>query len=479
MKTKIVLWGTNGKDEKILIAMELRPQDNKVDIWTFPEEIATEEFGKQLLNDWRNGTEVPFPEGYGHIERELTITDSLLPEDIKVVERGDIIQRAQTEWHFIVLSSKLNEVYQTELGELKDKVEQLTDFDGEVWNSLKDFWNKVQVQVRDRNLFREHANALRDNTNSLFTKLKDLRSALDDAFQKTSTETYDGFMSNLGDLEDRISKDQRLNSLFEELKELQRKFKDSKLTREHRSKVWERLDLAFKSIKEKRFGPGASNDSSPVDRLQRRYKGLINAIEKMEKSIQRDKDDLSFQSKKVASSDGQLEAQIRQAKIKMIEERIRSKEEKLGEMHATRTELDSKMDQLKAKESKIAELKKLDEAKKAAAQKIQAEIKEKEKLIDSDKVSKASKAITGAAVVTGVVANATNANANSSAPIANKVNKEDSLVEAVSTTMSETLEDVMDTVRAVAEVVSEKFEEKVTEVKSEINELTSTKSEEE
>ena len=464
MKTKLVLWGTNEKDEKILVALELRSQDNKVDIWTFPETIATEEFGVQLLNDWRNGKEVPFPDGSTHIDRELTISDSLLPENIKV-ERGDIIQRAQTEWHFIVLSSKLNELYQSELGEFKSKVDELTNFDNDVWTSLKDFWNKVQVQVRDKNLLREHVNSLRDNTNSLFSRLKVLRSALDEAFQKTSTESYNGFMNKLNDLEERISKDQQLHSLFEELKKLQNNFRDTKLTRDHRSKVWERLDKSFKAIKEKRYGPEAGNESSPVERLNRRYKGLVNAIEKMERSIHRDREDLNFQGRKIEDTDGQLEAQIRQAKIKMIEERIRSKEEKLGEMNTTRKELDGKMEQLKEKEKKIAEQKKLNNAKKAAAQKIKQEIKEKEKMVDSEKLSKASQAIVGGAVV--------------SAAAAKSSQTEDSLIDAISTTMGEAIEDVVDTVKAVAEVVSEKFDEKIADVKSEIENTVKAISEEE
>ena len=41
MKTKLVLWGTNANDEKILIALGLRPLDNKVDIWTFSQNIVT------------------------------------------------------------------------------------------------------------------------------------------------------------------------------------------------------------------------------------------------------------------------------------------------------------------------------------------------------------------------------------------------------------------------------------------------------
>ena len=369
MKTKLVLWGSNATEEKILIAMQLRPEDNKVDIWTFPEAVATDEFARQLLGEWRNDVEVAFPESATHLERELSMTDSLLPEEIKV-ERGDIIQRAQTEWHFVVLSSKLNEVYQGELEDLKTKVSGLSAFSSDAWNELKTFWSKVQSQVRERNLLRGHADSLRDDTNALFSKLKELRSALDEEFRTASQGHHDNFMTKLADMEKRAAEGNRLPALFDELKELQRNFREIKLTREHRSKVWERLDATFKVVKEKRFGPNANNESSALERLNRRYNGLLGAIDKMQKSIARDEDDLKFQQRKIDSSDGQLEAQIRQAKIKMTNERIRSKNEKLKEMLQTKSELERRISSQKDKEAKRQKQDEIAAAKAAAKAKI-------------------------------------------------------------------------------------------------------------
>jgi prophage DNA circulation protein len=443
MKTKLVLWGKNAQDERILIALQLRPQENKVDLWTFSEKIATEDFSQKMLNEWRNGIDLDFPEGFTHSEKELSITESLLPEDLKV-ERGDLIQRAQTEWHFMVLSSKLNETYQTELQEIKEKVAQLNNYSGDVWEELKGFWAKVQTQVRERNLFREHANDLRDSTNELFGKMKELRKSLDKEFQSKSEEHMNMFKTGLGEIKERLEKGLNLNGIFEDLKKIQREFKDTKFSREHRSTIWDQLDGLFKEVKNKRYG-GDSNsntgNSTPSERLRRRYDGLMAALGKMEQSINRDKRELDFQNRKAGQSGGQLEAQLREAKMMMVKERIRSKEEKLSEMLQTKAELEKRIEVQKEKDIVRAEKEKVKEAKAEAAQKIKAKIKADEaaRAGDNGKLKEAAEKLK---------------DNEATAP-------EESSVEKIATEIEETLENVVDTVKAVAHVVSEKIDQAV------------------
>ncbi|MEL7119917.1 MAG: hypothetical protein AAFO07_10760 [Bacteroidota bacterium] len=394
MKTKIVLWGTDANEERVLIALELLPSENFVNLYTFPDAIVTEEFNQKMLDEWRDGKELEFPEGYTVIKRELNASDSLLPDDLKA-ERTDVVQRAHSEWHFLVLSSKLNDAYASEISGLKDRISALERYDSGVWNNLKTFWDKVQVQVRDRNLLREHANDLRDKTNELFASLKQLRAKMDEEFKQASKSNQERFEQILKAIEGKVNEGKRLQPIFDELKDIQRKFRDTKFTKEHRAKVWEQLDGMFKLVKEKRFGSSANQDRSPSERLQRRYEGLIAAIGKMERSIERDHDDLSFQNRKIANTDGQLEAQIRQAKIKMIEERIRSKVEKLKEMHVTKTDLEGRIEKQKEKDARREAREKEEQLKKEAEARIAKELKEASKIApeDVEKLEKAAESI--------------------------------------------------------------------------------------
>lgn len=436
MKNKLVIWGTNAENEKVLIALELQADANRVMLYTFPEAIANDDFVNKMMNEWRNGGQVDFPEGYNSIERELSIAEGLLPDELKV-ERADIIQRAQTEWHFVVLSSKLHEAYRQELQEFKEKIQALSSYDNGVWESLRNFWDKVQNQSRERNLFREHADNLRDNINVLFDDLKKMKSRVQNEFMAASEKVYQEFIAAIEDIEKRTEAGgNKLHSVFEDLKQLQRKYRDARLSNEHRNQLWERLDGAFKAAKERKFGPGA-NDGSIAERQERRLAGLHEAVKRMEESVKRDEEELAFQRKKIDATEGQLEAQIRMAKIKMIEERLNSKREKLADMQRTANDVVRQAGLAKEKEARRAEKeadrKRMDEAKEAARSEIAANIRSRRQ--------------------------------------DNAPRKEDSLLEAAGTVIGDVLMDALDSFKAVASVAMEKGSEMLQDVAEKGNEV--------
>ena len=387
MKKKIVIWANDENDKKILVGLELKAQENKIAIHTFPEEIATELFYNEMMENWRNNKEVAFPDGHTTVEKELNVAESILPDNIKVT-RSDIVNRAATEWQFIVLSTKLYEMYKSELEEKREKVKEMTHFDNSVWSEMKEFWNKVQNQVFDNNLLRDHANQLKEGTNSIFEKLKKLRLALDKEFDEISKRNKGIFNEKLVAIDEKINKGLGLKPIFEELKKIQTEYKDTKFNRKDRAEIWDRIDKAFKKVKGKKPGGNAGKgggNNSPLMRVQRRYDGLMSALGKMQHSISRDQKDIDYETRKINTTDGQLEQQIRQAKLKMIEERINSKKAKLDDMMKTKAELETKLANEKKKEE-------VNKAKQSAKAKIATKIEEQNAALSEEEQSKLKKA---------------------------------------------------------------------------------------
>jgi len=371
MKSRVIVWGRDSEQHKVLLALMLNPVENKIQVLSFPEDVVTAEFENLLNNEWKAEHEMTFPEGYKQMEVELTAAGSILPEGYST-DQEDLINRTQTEWQFRVLSTRLSENYKSELEMMKDKIGSVTQYEQSLWNELKGVWEKIQNQIREKFLLPEHIDHLRSSTNELFGQLKEKRKDLDKVFNDKSTQFKDEFFEAIDSIEERLNKGLSFQPIFEELKQIQQRFNQTKFSNPDRRSVWNKLDGAFKILKEKRYGKQSEGtQNNALDRLNKRYEGLLGAIKKMEKSIQYDEKELDFQSKRSDDFSGQLEVQIRQAKIKMTEERVNSKKEKLAEMVRTKEELEGKQERIQQNEKARAEK---DTAKKAAEELVAAQI---------------------------------------------------------------------------------------------------------
>jgi len=471
MKKKIVLWGNDAEDKKILIALELQERENKVHLHTFQESLVSESFYNEMMDSWRNGKEVEFPEGCETEVRELSVTSDILPETIKV-QRADLINRAKAEWHFVVLSTKLYDLYCTELEDFKDKVTKLIGFDNDIWNEMRDFWSKISEQARERNLFREHADKLRDGANELFVSMKELKSKANEELAKVSKEQVGNFTTQLNEVKEKAEKGMSLGPLFDQLKKIQVEFKNADFTRNDRSKVWKKIDEAFKIVKEKKYGKAPEGQNNALTRLERRYQGLKSAIGKMEASIRRDKSDIDYHSDKAGRSMGQLEMQLREAKVKMVEERISSKQEKLDEMLRTKTDLEKRMEKEKVRAEKQAEKKAIAKKKAEIKEKMDATISDQANLSEEEiaKLKKATSALkeskqpkstaaaAAGAVVAGAAAVTTDAKEAASAVTEKVEAKAVETKDAVSTKAAATKEAVTEKASEVKDVIVEKAE---------------------
>ena len=130
--------------------------------------------------------------------------------------------------------------------------------------------------------------------------------------------------------------------LFNELKTIQQYLKVAKLSRKSRNQLWDKVDDLFKELKKKR-----KVNPNELNRLKNRIQGLEAAINKMEKSIQRDKSEEGRNSKKIDNPrTSQLESQLISLKQSMVLDRIQSKSVKLADMHKTLASLKKKADNM-------------------------------------------------------------------------------------------------------------------------------------
>ena len=368
MRNRIAVWGRDAQEKRVLITIELQVSDNIVRIQTYPEKVVTDEVYKLFMDKWRKGHDEGIPEADRVIARELSVTEGLLPDDLKA-EQTDMILRAQTEWHFHVLSDKLAQNYKAELAEIEDRVDRATQYSSDLWNQAKTFWQKIQSQLQDKTLLREQGNEIRKRVDVTFEKLKTMREKLNEQYKEESTKQVAKFGSLLQDAETRIGEGTHLNKVFNDLRDIQRKFHNVKFTKEDRDAIYNRIDAAFKAVKNKR-GQGGDNKSGAIGRTEARLQGLMKAIERMKSSLGRDQNDLKFERRRIEKTDGQLEKQIRQAKVVMIESRMNSKQVKLDDMEKTRAMLEKKIEQEKKKAEKRAKK----DAERAAAQAAKAKI---------------------------------------------------------------------------------------------------------
>ena len=330
MKDKIVFWGTNQNEEKILITLRLRLSDDRVDIWTFPEKSLKQDFIDQMFQDWNNIDVDNFPQPHSYLERTMG-EQSLLPDEIKANDT-EIVRRAEEEWYVQILSAKLKNRLQEQVRSLLHQVEAMETYDKEVWAITKSFWDKVSEHYQARDLNKEHAGALRDKLNLCFKKLKLLMEVENKKYEAEAQNIFDEFVQKIEDIKPRISPTNNLKALFGELNNLQKEANKAALTGKLRHELKKHFDEVFTELK-------AIRKSLVSNKLNRRINGLQKAIDKMQRSLDYDLDSLNFQESRMKNAGGKLEMQLREAKIKMISSKVDSKQTKLDDMHKTLNEL--------------------------------------------------------------------------------------------------------------------------------------------
>ena len=348
MTNRHVFTGHNEEDTPVLVAMELHLREKQVTFLLFPREGLDEGFAKRLHDDWTAGKPLEFPIEPTRVEHSAE-EESLLPMSIKADE-PELIRRVQNEWTLKLLSFKLYESINNEVSSMHGNMEELAGYSQELWDKVKKTWDTVGNHAQDYNLSKKHTSELRDRINSLFTELKKRRESGQDELAEASASLKVRYEQNIKDIQEAAAggKD-RVNQLFDQLKRLQKEIKDASMTHRDRRTLWGKLDGAFTLLKTEKQQLWHSH-------LANRIAGLERAVNGMQSSIDRDRGNINWESRKLEGGGiGQLEHQLRQTRLKVMEDRIGSKEEKLADMHRTLQSLKKKdASQRKAQEAKDA-----------------------------------------------------------------------------------------------------------------------------
>lgn len=331
MKDRIAFWGTAGENNtESLVIVQLRLADDLIDIWTVPKSEIKEEFEKIAIENPDQFNLEQLPENHTHIERTV-MEEYLLPDDIKTHNTA-LVTRTETEWRVRVLSNKLSQKLEKEIEQLVEQVKALTEYDNEVWQLAKTFWDKVNTHFQEKDLTREHTGLLKNKINEAFDFLKELRSTANEE----AKQAFETLNARLQQLVAAIKPTQNMGQIFDRLRKLQDEARQLNLTNNLRDQLRTAFNEAFNKLKEERT-------KANLNYLERRIKDMRFFISKVERGIKDDQNDLAFQQKRIQNTDGKLEAQLREAKIKMINTRLQENETKLKDMQAVLADLTNQL----------------------------------------------------------------------------------------------------------------------------------------
>ncbi len=328
MLSRFTAKGVTSDDKDVILAYQLNELEFKVDLHIVPLKALESYALAQLENQWVAGEEFTFPESTTTTNPKLQGEDSILPENIRSEETGKIRSK-QNEWAYTLLTAKLWESYLLELDALKKRSDDLAQYDRQLFEDAKSFWERVLEHKKERDISQDRLDKIKGDVNTIFEKLKTFRKAETSEFEAASAKLRDEIFAKAEDLKSRITEKANFKALLEEHKVLQIESRKNRYTKTDDGNVRKTLDGLFHYINDQR-------NTFFNDITSSRIKGLTEVVEKMELSLARDKKDLEhLQRKSESNRANQLEVQLIKLKTNMLNDTIASKEVKLKDIRAT------------------------------------------------------------------------------------------------------------------------------------------------
>ena len=334
-KNRFAIKALNQKVEPILVALELNVHSMNIEVRYFPTSTIKEDEIEDFIKKFGTGEELSFPESTTLENRSFT-EESLLPNNIKIEGKSGAIRQLQNEWSYLLLNAKLFEQFNAQLEDIKIKAAELKGFSSELFDEAKEFWEKVLEYKKEREISQEKLAYFKEEINGVFDHLKKLKESLLKEKDAASEKIRMEFSEVLTSIDARLEEQGvRFNTIMEELKALHTRLRGEDIKRDIKNILFDDIQARYDRVKVKREEVLGGANNSRID-------GLTQALERTQKSLNMDVRDLDFNTKKLDSVDSKLELQLREAKIKVLKDRIASKEEKVADIQKNLNKLTKK-----------------------------------------------------------------------------------------------------------------------------------------
>ena len=327
-KNRFATGALNQKDEAIFVTLELNVNSMNIEVKHFATGGMKDEEIDLISRKFASGEDVEFP-AHTIVENRSFTEESLLPDNIKIEGKSGAIRQLQNEWSYLLLNAKLFEQFNAQLEDIKIKAAELKHFSSDVFEEAKEFWEKVLEYKKEREISQEKLAYFKEEINGVFDHLKKLKESLLREKDASSEKIRQEFSELLTSIDARLEEQGvHFKTILEELKAMQTKLRGEDIKRDIKNILFDDIQARYDRIKVRRDEVMGGVNNSRID-------GLNLALARMQKTLDMDKKDLDYNTKKLDHVNNKLELQLREAKIKVLKDRIVSKEEKVADIQKT------------------------------------------------------------------------------------------------------------------------------------------------
>lgn len=328
MRNRFLLEG-DYKEKPVFVAIAFNEDKVNIELHVIDRKTCD----KDVLKNWTEGN-AELPATLIDFVR-TTQDENLLPEEIKVKNVGKV-RSIEIAWANTLFHTRMLQSFDNDLEIIKDKVMALDDFDQKVFDEASDFWDRV-VKFKQENASVDNAkiDVYKNEIDILFEALKELRKDQRKELSEKAKEIKTDLLLKLELIETKLDEKANFKFISDRLKEVRKQLNHSGLKNKEYAQIDEKINSFFDRMSEDRAEKTAA-------KYDKRITDLEEISEKMQKSIDWDKNQLEQEKKNKQFSTQKFQLKLIETKIALIETKIQEKIEKLENINATLNSLKKK-----------------------------------------------------------------------------------------------------------------------------------------